>query len=239
MSEELAVAVSRRYQMRIRQLTTQAETALATVWDELGSWDQADVDRFAERATPLTDGAQKAATTLTLGYLGLLLAAAVPLVDPADFADLVNPLTPFLAYWSALGNGKPWAEAITAGRTTAAAVGNTAVQGAARGTSQQVDEQERRIVGWERVLVGPSCEWCALVATQRYHTFESANFGHGHGGVDYCDCGIWPIIGTTNPGRVVNRDLLDTLKNRDESSAYVNPDGSAAPRPEPADIEEP
>lgn len=234
-----AVELTRRYQRLLRNATTATAAALAKLWDDLGSWNEDDLDTFTQRSTPLTTGAQRTATALTVGYLGLLLGTQVAAVNADRFADKLDTLTPFLAYWSGLKNGMPWVEAITAGRTTAGAIGNTAVQSAARGAASEVDQAEERIQGWERVLVGPSCEFCATVATQRYHSAESADFGHGHGGVDYCDCTIVPIIGKTAPGRVINRPLLDALKNADESSAYMNPDGSPASRPDAAPVEVP
>lgn len=66
---------------------------------------------------------------------------------------------------------------------------------------------EQRVVGYRRVLTGTTCRWCARVATQRYLTADSADFGHHN-----CDCAVLPIIGDRDPGQIVNGALYDRLE---------------------------
>lgn len=231
-SDRQAVELTRRYQRQLALLAARSETALTNIWDGLGSWDDTDVDRFAMQATPTVAGTQRASTALTAGYLALLLGAAVAVAKAFELPDLRDP---FVGYWAALNRGDPWEQAITTGRTRAGTLGVDSVQEAARGTADEIDRGEDRIVGWERVLSGLSCEWCATVATQRYRTAESASFGHQR-----CDCTVVPIIGRQAPGRVINRGLLDQLKNLgDDATGYVTNDGTPAPRPTPAPVEVP
>lgn len=97
------------------------------------------------------------------------------------------------------------------------------------------------ITGWRRVPIGVTCNWCMTVSTQRYRTAESASFGHGHKGVDYCDCQVVPIIGDKDVGRVANRPVLRALSSqrRDNGgSAYWNA-GTATPAARPKHHDEP
>lgn len=231
-SDSQVVELTRRYQRQLAALAARAETALTNIWDGLGSWDDPDVDRFIEQATPTVAGAQRSSTALTVGYLALLLGAALAVQKTLELPDLRDP---FIGYWTALSRGEPWEQAITTGRTRAGTLGLDGVQTAARTTSDEIDQREDRIVGWERVLSGLSCEFCATVATQRYRTAESASFGHQR-----CDCTVVPIIGRQDPGRVINRGLLDQLKNLDDdATGYVTNDGTPAPRPDAAPVEAP
>lgn len=208
---------------------------MASVWDDLSSWDEDDVDRYLRQASPIVTGAARAAAATTVGYLGLMVGTRPAIVDPLRFLDDIDLLSPFLGYWSALAKGAEWTEAVTLGRTRSETIATDTVNISARGTAREVDDAEPRITGWERVLSGNSCEFCATAATQRYRTAESASFGH-----DRCDCGVVPIVGRLDPGRVINRPLLDNLKQLgDESTGYVNASGSPIARPADAPVEAP
>lgn len=228
-----AVRLTRRYQQRLVAIGDQAETRMGSLWDDLGSWDEADVERFILQAGPVTLGVQRAASALTVGYLGLMVGKQVPTL--ADFAapDLRGA---FLAYWGSLGRGEQWDRAITTGRTRAGTIGLDAAHTSARDTATVADDSESSIVGWERVPGGVTCEFCATVSTQRYHSAESASFGH-----ERCDCSVVPIVGKNAPGRVINRERLDALKSipADDRTGYVTADGDPAPRPDRAPAEAP
>lgn len=231
-----AVALTRRYQHRLATVGTNAGNAITRTWDDQGSWDERDVDAFTARATPIIDGAQRQSAALTTGYLGLLLGTPVNAIDGARFLELIDLREPFLAYWGALAKGADWVDAITAGRTRAEDLALDGSTIAARGAAVEIDTEEDRITGWERVPGGVCCEWCATVATQRYHTADSASFGH-----DRCNCAVIPIIGRVAPGRVINRPLLDQLKNisDDDRTGYVDASGAPAPRPTAAPVAAP
>lgn len=233
-----AVALTRRYQQRLAIVGTNAATSVTNIWDDQGSWDEADVDAFIARATLTIEGAQRQSAALTAGYLGLLLGTTVTTIDAGRFLERLDLREPFLAYWGALGKGTDWVEAITAGRSRAEGLALDGSMLAARGTAAEIDTTEDRITGWERVPGGLCCEWCATVATQRYHTAEAASLGDEH---ERCNCAVIPIIGRLSPGRVINRPLLDQIKNNsdDDSTGYVNADGTPAPRPDAAPVAAP
>lgn len=231
-----AVVLTRRYQRAVRGVASKAAVAVSNVWDGLGSWDEANVDEFTRRATPVVAGAQRQGAALTAGYLGLMLASAVVPVNAAKFLDVTDFRSPFLGYWAALSRGEEWDQAITTGRTRAEDLALDGTTTAARGAATDIDTTEDRISGWERVPGGLCCEFCATVATQRYHSAESASFGH-----DRCNCDVIPIIGDLRPGRVINRPLLDQIKknSEDDSTGYVDASGAPAPRPTAAPVEAP
>lgn len=231
-----SVILTRRYQQRLNTVSVAAAHRVSSVWDDQGSWDDTDVDSFTARATSIIAGAQRQTSALTAGYLGLLLGTKVPAIDGAKFIDQIDLREPFLAYWAALNRGDDWINAITAGRTRAADLALDGSTTAARSTAAEIDTAEPRITGWERVPGGVCCEFCATAATQRYHTADTASFGH-----DRCNCAVTPIIGDLRPGRVINRPLLDSLKNisDDNATGYVNADGTPAVRPQPAPVAAP
>ena len=204
-----------RYQQRMAQLRDATAAVVGQAWDDLGSYDESDVDRFLTRATPVVDASQAHAVALTDAYfaaetgrspIGLpldsLTGAAVRNGTPP--ADVYR--RPFVQVWKALKDGTDWADAVSAARARVAGVASTDVQLSMRAAAANVMQQDQRIVGYRRVLTGKSCAFCATASTQRYHRDQLLPI-HGS-----CDCGIAPIFGDRDPGRVVNRKLLKDLK---------------------------
>lgn len=229
LSEAALVALVRRYQSRLGFLADTAAFAMASAWDRLGSYDEPDVARYTDSTARAATAAREASVRLSAGFYTALGSSPPVPVDPA--AIPVEPATrdPFIAYWQALKSGELWADAILVGHGRAEAVGTNLVVRSARLTGDvTIAATGQQVVGWRRVLRGTSCAWCATVATQRYHSSDSANFGHQR-----CDCTVVPIYGDRDPGRVINKPVLDVLKTRGENywkSGYVSPDGTAAPR---------
>lgn len=183
-----AAQLARRYQLRLLGLADRAEFTVSKVWDDLGSWDEADIERFAAAAAPIVTGAQRSGAALAVGYLQLLTGSPHA-VDIAALAGSTDFKGPFIGYWAALARGETWETAIDSGRTRAGSLAVDGVHTAAREASTVIDKAEQRIVGWERMLSGLACEWCTTVATARYRTAESASFGH-----ERCDCIPTPIF---------------------------------------------
>ena len=191
------VPLTRNYRQRLLDLGVYIGAQLALHWDELGSWDDADVERFIAAVTPTVDNAQSTAASLAAAYLGLALGSQVTI----DTTKLTAPdlRGPFTAYWGKLADTGDWRAALQSGRTSVEQTGITAVRTAASEASIQVDEKEPRITGWQRVVDAGACDWCVMVAGQRYGSAETATFGHNG-----CGCYPIPIIGEANPARVLN-----------------------------------
>jgi hypothetical protein len=154
-----------------------------------------------------------------------------------DLDEIVG--TVLAAFWSHplvmlqqdLALGATFAEALYGSRRRAASAVASEVTSAARETSMVIARAEPRIVGYRRTLSPRACRWCATIATQRYRSAETAS-APDHDGK--CGCSVVPITLAADPGRVINRPLLDALKGSD--SAYVTatvrrPNG---PTPPPA-----
>lgn len=205
-----------------------AGATVGQVWDDLGSYDEADVSRFLERATPVVAATQTQAAVLTDAYVAAE-AGRPPLgVDPAIVAGAaVRAGTPpeevyrrpFVQVWKALAEGTDWTDAIAAARARVSAVAETDVQLSMRAAMADISARDGRIVGYRRVLTGKSCGLCALASTQRYHKGELAPI-HAR-----CDCSVAPIFGNRDPGRVLNR----RVPRADPAEVAVHEHGELGP----------
>jgi hypothetical protein len=202
---DLALLKRRRGLLTSIRLTTGA--ALGNAWDNFGAWTDDQQDRWARIATAILTAGQNRAIDLQIAYLQTTLRQTIPF-DRAALLEraAIDVNQPFVALANALAGGIPFTEALTAGRLRAEGVGESGTQWAARAANNAAEGDER-IVGWTRVLDGDPCDWCQLVSTQRYHTADSASFGHLR-----CGCDVEPILGTRDPGRVFNTELLAELK---------------------------
>lgn len=229
LSDPALVTLIRRFQARLGLIAQRTAFSTALTWDRLGSYDENDVDRYVELTGPALRAAKRSSALLASGFYATLGSAPPVGVDPTTVA--VEPATrdPFLAYWKALGLGAVWAEARQIGRRRAEAVGSDFVTSVARRTGDDAT-RDQDTLGWERVLDGSSCAWCAMVADQRYRSAESADFGH-----DRCGCTAVPVYEGRNPGRIINSPVLDVLHKRGDdawSTGFVNADGTTADPPE-------
>jgi hypothetical protein len=81
---------------------------------------------------------------------------------------------------------------------------------AERDEEQRIYEAVPRVVGYRRVIhpersENGTCGLCAVAATQRYRTDELRPLHDG------CECGSMPIVGTKDPGQVLNDEDLEQL----------------------------
>jgi hypothetical protein len=173
-----------RYRRQLANYRLRTSVLMVGVWRRLGSWNQEDVERYENAtATPLA-GVKAATVALSSGFFAVYLDEPPAGVDP-DLID-VTPYVqgPFHATWHALKEGRPAAEALRVGASTASAVGYDFVQHTARRTGDYAAAESGLDVRWRRVPGGNACDWCRLVAGDHYRTAESADFGHER---DDCD----------------------------------------------------
>jgi hypothetical protein len=219
------VALYVAYRRRVDRIRRVAMARAAAVWVDLGGLDDALVEPFVVEVAAATLPAREAAVDTVAGYIGLVVndTPPVPRVDLRS-VDAEFWRQPFISTWKALKDGRSETEAFAAGARRSRTVALDAVTRTERAALAEIDSHEPRIVGWRRVPNPPVCRWCATVATQRYRTAEAASFGHSR-----CSCGVVPITGTADPGRVINKPMLDNLK-RERDAAYVDEHGHEAPR---------
>lgn len=227
------VAVTEGYRRQTLRLRLTGAAALLAIWQALPSHDDTDVDTFAKRAVPLLGGLQAAAAALTAGYVVLLAGrdarpAVGGIVIDQDMRD------PFIGVWKALKEGAGIDAALQAGANRVRSLADERVILTQRATAERADSSSK-IVGWRRVPQGSTCSFCVRAATQRYRTARAAgNVGHRNKGREYCDCDVVPILGDADPGRVINRPMLDAWKDAqgDDAPAYFDATSmEAAPRP--------
>lgn len=106
-----------------------------------------------------------------------------------------------------IAGGATFDEAMAAGRARAVSTASTDVSLVNRATIDAAGDLRPWVVGYRRVLTGKSCAFCAVASTQRY---KRAILLPLH---PYCDCDVAEILGTEDPGRVINRELLSALKS--------------------------
>lgn len=214
--------LAERYRDAVIDVRRRVSTRVERNWRTLGSWNEADVDRFLARTLPVVDAGQRRTVSLTDAYLARTTRRrAVGL--PAD--DLVGAAVrngtapadvyrrPFVQLWTALGNGAQFMDAMNAAGVRAAGTAATDVSLTMRASAQAFTEQlppEAKPWRWIRVPSGESCALCVVASTQLY---KSPDLMPIH---DRCDCGVEAVSRDSekaSKGR--NRELLDRLKSQD------------------------
>lgn len=187
---------------------------VAATYAGQGNYRDAAAEAFIATVVPLVQAAQQTMGALTAGYLGHLISAAggttAPTAVPHDaLSNLrgVDPTEvyrrPYVQVWTDLSQGKSLDDAVAAGSRRAASLAATDLQLAKTRASQIVLTDDRRVVGYRRVLVGAhSCGMCVVASSVRYH---KSNLMPIHPG---CDCAIAPIMGMYDPGRTIDSAIL-------------------------------
>lgn len=203
----------RRYQQRYGRIRANTEREIGLIWDRLGGL----TDSHAERAAVALAEQANLATLATVQLVEALVVATGRLagedIDPdLDPDDLTGPALrgvdpmeewtrPVVTARVAISEGSDFDAAMALGRHRAQTLSLTDAV-----LAQRAAMTRSKVVGYRRVLTGKSCALCAAASTQRYHS-DSLMPIHQH-----CDCGIAPIIGSADPGRVINADQLQQLK---------------------------
>ncbi|MCO1575356.1 hypothetical protein M8C13_06225 [Crossiella sp. SN42] len=217
-----------------RSLTRRLLEALAELFTGLGSWRQADADRFTAQAVPLVRAGQATLGQLVAAHLAHEAARAlrapvpVPVLTEHDLVDLREGISdrevyrrPFTTVYAALAQDKPLPEAVEHGRARLVQI--------AEADLQQTHSRANRaaLTGlpaparprfWRRELVGEeSCALCVLASTQRYRVEDLTPVHPG------CDCRVQPIYGR-DPGHV-----LDAARTKRLHAAVAELTGRADP----------
>lgn len=200
------------------RLVRGAGTKLSSAFTALGSWRDADFDRFLPLALGVVTGAQMQAARLNIVFYQQMAQIAgetfvAPVVNPADYTSEILrngvPATtvyrrPFVDLYRALDNGKSLTQAIDAGALRISSIASTDVQLARRNAGFQARASNDRIVGYARTLTGSeNCALCYVASTQRYRRGDLLPIHPG------CDCGEMPIYGSQDPGQVINEARLE------------------------------
>lgn len=201
-----------RYQARYGRLRAETVRRVLAAWDAYGGVSDANADRFIAAVVPIVEGAEVATAGLTAGYIAAMVGAspvAVPAAAVTTGALRGVPtaevyLRAIIAARAASDEGL--GAALAAGRRRAEQLAGTDLALAQREATRHAISGDGRIVGYRRVLTGRSCAFCATASTQRYRREDLMPIHAG------CDCGVAPIFGSADPGRVINRKLVADLK---------------------------
>jgi hypothetical protein len=214
-------ALIRQQAIAAAAMSTFVTGAVEVFWDALLGVDDVALAQWLSDVVPFVQGAQLQAGAGTVAYLSQVVAEMTG--TPPDFrgvpADvLTGPRIrrgvppsevyqrPMIAARATLSNGGDFAAAMTAGKVRAVSLATTDVQSSRLYAAQRVLSGDSRVQGFRRSLTGrENCGLCVVASTRRYH---KADLMPRHPG---CDCVPVPIIGSQDPGEVLNRPLLDSL----------------------------
>lgn len=215
-----------------QRLRDQVTAQVAAAWAALPSYDEGDVATFLAAALPVVLAAQRAAVLLTNAFLGLRLGRGPAEIDPdrligphlrngTEPSDVYR--RPFVTTWSKLKEGTGWEDAVKAGGDRATSAAATDCQLAMRETLREVGEKDDLILGFQRVPDPGACDFCRLVAGQRYTTGQLMPI-HNH-----CGCGV-DVITEANRGDFTGDPEHDLSVSREDGlTAAVEEHGELGP----------
>lgn len=200
-------------------------------FEQLGSWRDADVERYISQIAPTLSGVKLKAAKSTVAFYKAMADLTnqdftQPVITASDLTtkELRNGAgtslvynRPFVDLRTALSQGKTMTEAIEAGAKRAESLASTEVQLARRNAGLKARNANDRIVGYIRTLTGQeNCGLCYVASTQRYTRGELMPIHPG------CDCGEMPIYGTQDPGQVINEARLEAIHENVETRFGVS-----------------
>lgn len=222
-------AILARFQERHAFVLAEVERYVNESWSGLSAYDEAQVAEFAALIEQILPAAQQTIAA-SVDAMVSIMAETSPVGVPVEVVTNVRGMPaldefrrPFIKMWGGLRDGVPYQDAVTQGAERAVKMAVTDTQMSMRNAMTYVSDRNPKMTGWRRTLTGKSCRFCAAAATKVYHRKNLMPL-HSH-----CDCGVAPIIGTRDPGKVANRQLLENLKAQGpdywKQKGFVDVDG--------------
>lgn len=197
-----SLAVARAHITVQEQIRAATVRAVAAIWKALPGHDDVNLDEWLTKVLPVVAIAQRSSVTATEAFLAHVLGRQPLGVNPADFIGAaarngVDPAAvyrrPFVTVWSALAREVLLPEALRMGLTRAGTTAETDVQLTMRATLRGVGQADPSIAGYQRVLDGAACGFCAAAAAQTYATADLMPI-HVR-----CGCGVDVITTAARP----------------------------------------
>ena len=191
---------------------------VAGAFSNLGSWRDADFERFTKMIEPTLTGGRLQAARLQIAFYQQMAKArgeafAAPRISSSDLTvpKLRNGVAaqevyrrPFNDVYYALSQKKDMTQAISAGANRISSIVSTDMQLARRNAGFSSRTANGNIVGYARTLTGSeNCALCYTASTQRYNVKDLMPIHPG------CDCGEMPIYGDQDPGQVIDEIRLE------------------------------
>ena len=200
------VALTAAYQDQLNALAELVGEQVAEQFRALDHLDRADVPAFVESSQAIVRAGQGEAIDLTSAWLAEVNGKPVAR-DLIDLRELAPEWErPFQVHWHELKHGQPWETARESGAGRAHELG---FDSARAGAHKRMGSSKLKTVGYRRVPNATACDWCQVVAIQRYHSAESASLSGQH---KKCKCAVVAIFGHNDPGRTLAKQRLKELK---------------------------
>jgi hypothetical protein len=204
--------------LRLEALSAKGQDQVGKLWSGVEDVSDASQARFSQAAAKSMVRLREASADGTVSYLSEYerRVTGLPVVSDVDTGEIAETLRgvdpvevyarPFITARTALANGALIEDALKAGLNRALTMADTDVTLSQNVAAQEHMQQRSRITGYRRMPDGNACPLCVMASTQRYTT------GTLQGIHDHCHCGIIPIIGSSDPGRVIDKQRLADLK---------------------------
>lgn len=211
---------------------------LERIWIARGGLTDADMAAFVTAAVPIVQAAQRQVAALTDAQLTYMISSQLEEpIDPVGVAPDVTDARgvpaavvyarPVIAARTAKAPGVSRAAALEAGRRRLWYIATTDLQLARTHQAVATMEGHDRVVGYRRELRGAeNCPLCLVASTQTYRRGDLMPIHPG------CDCGVVPIVGHRDPGRIINRERYEQAKADGflDEVAQAAPEGSGRSR---------
>lgn len=202
-----------------RRLQGTASRAVGAAWRNLGSWNDADVERFLARAVPIVGSAQRQSVAVTDAFVARYLGRSPLGIDPEQITARTRKGTtldevyrrPFVQLWSSLKNGQQFDDGFNAALERAAGSAAMDVQLAMRETAGFIDREDSSFAGFQRVANAGACAFCQEV-DGAFVSYEDVMALH-----NYCNCGVEP------------RQNVSDLPRQGELDVSLNDHGELGP----------
>jgi hypothetical protein len=191
-------------------------------WTELGSWRDADIERFVESLVPRVQAGQIAVAQITDAYLAAYTDS--PAAGVIDLSNTRGGVTleevyhrPATQLYTELSSGKPFNIALDIATARLLGLIATDLQLAMTHQAQTSNMGGRKM--YQRTLTGrENCALCTIASTQRYYVKKLMPIHPG------CDCGIAPYTG--EDVQIINEELLEATHSAIDNKLALNDRGA-------------
>jgi hypothetical protein len=217
-NDQQLLLLARRHQDQLLAIRDRTRLTLERLWAVHGT-NPSDyqLERWLAAAVPVLETSTSTAAAAAIAYVSSYTIAAAgqaerntltasAFTSPRGVAAVEVLTRPFVTLRTALSQGRPMPVARELAGQRAAQIGATDPMLAARSAGSAAMKAEPRIVGYRRVPDSGACSFCRLAATQRYTDSDLMPIHPG------CGCTVAPIIGTKDPGQIIDREQLKQLK---------------------------
>lgn len=220
---EALIRAEQTARAQVRARLVQYATSL---WNGMGSWRDADIDRFVAQIVPRVLAGQRTVAQITDTYLARMTGASPSgVIDVADLRGVAPDEVyrrPATAMYTALGEGSSMTDALKAGALRVADLVSTDLQLA--NVHQARTSMGAGSGGFRRTLTGSeNCALCLIASTQRYHRRDLMPIHPG------CDCGVDALSAGESLSQVIDPTLLEATHEQVAEFAGLADRGGRAP----------